>query len=215
MATPGRLAKVMVAGEPVTMTNEATTANAERTIYQVTNPARRCWSDAPVTVQRSTDNGETWSTVPATQYTLDRLFGRVIFAAAQSAGTQVRVSGEYLPLTVVAGAYAYSYTITANLQERAAFDDPDDFMRRRQVGLDASGSISRWYDADPLFAEAIEDEEPVILEFWSDKTGLAADVRIRALVSQEGVNGEAAALLEEEVEFQGVADVDGRALSFA
>src|SRR5690606_32176932 len=176
MALKGRRAQVLVAGAPVSFTDEATTANGARTIYQVTNASRRLWTvSGAITVQRSTDGGTNWSTVPASQYTLDRLFGRVIFHAAQAMGTQVRVSGEYHPLTPAAAARSFSYALTATLQERAAFDDPDDFQRRRQTMLDVSGTIGRWYELDPYFEDALASGEPVVIEIWSDRNATAPD----------------------------------------
>src|SRR5690606_20162389 len=152
MALKGRRAQVLVAGDPAEFLNAPTTADGARKVYQVTDPLRRLWTaDAEITVERSPD-GEEWDVVSPAEYTLDRLFGRVIFAAAQPEGTLVRVSGEYQPLTPAAAARSFSYSLTATLQERTAFDDPDDFQRRRQTLLDVSGSIGRWYTLDPYFA---------------------------------------------------------------
>src|SRR5690606_3879658 len=134
-ALKGRRAQVLVAGDPAEFLNAPTTANGAGTVYQVTDPLLRLWAaDAHITVRRPPD-GEEWDVVSPAEYTLDRLFGRVIFAEAQPAGTLVQVSGEYQPLSVAAAARSFSYSITATLQERTAFDDPDDFQRRRQTLL--------------------------------------------------------------------------------
>lgn len=213
-ALKGRRAQVLVAGEPAAFLNAPTTANGARTVYQVTDPLLRLWSaDAEITVRRSPD-GEEWDVVPPSEYTLDRLFGRVIFDDVQPAGALVQVSGEYQPLSVAAAARSYSYSITATLQERTAFDDPDDYQRRRQTLLDVSGSIGRWYTLDPYFADALASGEPVVIEFWSDRDAAAPDLRVRALIGQDQVSAEAAGLVEQEIEWEGTADIDGRAVSF-
>src|SRR5690606_1782037 len=194
--------------------NAPTTANGAGAVYQVTDPQLRLWAaDAEITVRRSPD-GEEWDVVSPAEYTLDRLFGRVVFAEAQPVGTLIRVTGEYHPLSVAAAARSFSYSITATLQERAAFDDPDDFQRRRQTLLDVSGSIGRWYTLDPYFADALASGEPVVIEFWSDRNATAPDLRVRALLAQDQVSAEAAGLIEQEVEWEGTADIDGRAVSF-
>lgn len=212
-ALKGRRAQVLVAGPPLPFSGEPTTADGARKVYQVTKAPFRLWAaDAEIMVERSLDGGE-WDVVSPAEYTLDRLFGRVIFHDAQPAGALVQVSGEYHPLSVAAAARSFSYSITATLQERAAFDDPDDFQRRRQTLLDVSGSIGRWYTLDPYFADALTSGEPVVIEFWSDRAAAAPDLRVRALLAQDQVSAEAAGLIEQEVEWEGTADIDGRAAS--
>lgn len=213
-ALKGRRAQVLVAGDPVAFAQEATTADGARKVYQVADPLKRLWAaSGEVTVERSPD-GEEWDVVSPAEYTLDRLFGRVVFAEAQPVGTLIRVSGEYHPLAVAAGARSFSYTLSANLQERASFDDPDDYTRRRQTLLDVSGSIGRWYSLDRYFADALASGEPVVIEFWSDRNATAPDLRVRALLAQDQVSAEAAGLIEQEVEWEGTTDIDGRAVSF-
>lgn len=213
MALKGRHARVLVAGPPLLFTGEETTADGARKVYQVSDPKRRLWSaDAEITVLRSPD-GADWDAVSPAEYTLDRLFGRVIFHDAQPEGTQVLVSGEYQLLSVAAAARSFSYSITATLQERAAFDDPDNFQRRRQTLLDVSGTVGRWYTLDPYFEDALASGEPVVIEFWSDRNAAAPDLRVRALLAQDQISAEAAGLVEQEVEWEGTADADGRAAS--
>lgn len=213
-ALKGRRARVLVTGPPVALTTAATTALSGRTVFQVTNTAWRVWpAVGQVLVERSTD-GNTWKTVPASEYELDRLFGKVVFAAAQAAGAQIRVSGEYLPLSLAAASKSFSYSLRANLEERNTFDDPDDYVRRRQTLLDVGGSLGRWYELDPYFADALASEEPVVIEIWSSSAAAAPDLRARAHLAQTQVSAEAAGLIEEEVEWEGAADIDGHAVSF-
>lgn len=213
-ALKGRRAQVLVAGDPVAFAEEPTTADGARKVYQVTDPLKRLWAaSGEVTVERSPD-GEEWDVVSPAEYTLDRLFGRVIFHDAQPAGTLIRVSGEYQPLSVAAAARSFSYSLTATLQERTAFDDPDDFQRRRQTLLDVSGTIGRWYELDPYFEDALASGEPVVIEFWSDRAAAVPDLRVRALIGQDQISAEAAGLVEQEVEWEGTTDIDGRAVSF-
>src|SRR5690606_9518523 len=101
-ALKGRHARVLVSGPPLSFTDEPTTADGARKVYQVTESQLRLWpADAEITVWRSLDGGG-FDVVSPAEYTLDRLFGRVIFHEAQPAGTQVLVSCKALSLSVAA-----------------------------------------------------------------------------------------------------------------
>lgn len=162
MAVAGKKALVKVSGDPVEMTDEPTAANAERTEYQITDETKRVLDPAAViTVQTSAD-GETWST--ASGYTVSRMAGKIIFSEAQADGTQVRVSGKYIPTSTAAECHEWSLTINnASISVPVFLEEWD----RKISGLkDASGSISKWWSIDPFFSDALLSGKQIILELY-------------------------------------------------
>lgn len=211
MATAGLRAQVRVSGPPVAFTNEPTTADETLSRYRIADAARTVWErTGPVAVSRSTDGGGTFSAVPEGEYALDRLSGTVHFHAAQAAGTQVQVSGAYLPLSVAAEAKEYSYTLTGNNTEASRFGDA--YTRRAQGLKDVSGSLSQWTTAERYFEDALTAGEPLVLEFYSDANA-APDLRVWARVSSSEMQAAVDGLMESAVEWEGTSDTDGRVVS--
>jgi hypothetical protein len=68
-----------------------------------------------VLVENSTDSGVTWNTVNASLYTIDYLQGTVIFGSANLSSVEVRATGYYVPISLVANAYEWDLSIDANL----------------------------------------------------------------------------------------------------
>lgn len=208
MATPGRKALVKVSGAPVTLANAATTADGARFAYTITNVAQRVLDhSAAVTVETSPD-GTNWSA--ASGYTLDRLFGRVIFGTARPTGTQVRVSGKYVPMTTAAEAKGFSQTATAKNDDASVFGDT--FVRRDQVQRDITGSLNSFRTTDKYFDDALTAGNPVVIEFALDGTVIS---RAWALLNSEQIQAAVDSLIEQDVEWEGAADADGRAISYA
>lgn len=211
MATAGFRAQVMVAGAPVPFADAPTTADATLTRFRVSDPDRSVWDrSAAFTVRRSGDAGATFTAVPAGEYTLDRLSGTVVFAAAQPAGTVVQVSGSYLTLSAAAEAKEYSYTLTGNNAEATRFGDG--YARRAQTQKEVTGSLSQWATADRYFEDALASGQPVVLAFYSD-AGAAPDLRVWALVASSEISAAVDGLVETSVEWEGTPDADGRAVS--
>jgi|GEM_PF-1237581 len=210
MAIAGRKALVRVSGAPVAISNEATTTDAGRRIFTITNAAYRVWDrNAAVSVTRSPD-GTTFTAVPATEYTVNRLAGTVTFAAAQAAGVQIRVSTSYLPLATAAEAKEFSYTFTGNNLDASTLGSA--FVLRQQGQRDITGSLSMWTTADRTFEDALTADQPVVLEFYND-SGASADFRVWALVNSDEISAAVDGLAETAVEWEGTQDAEGRITS--
>lgn len=132
----------LASGASTTFTNEATTANAARTIYSITDQAKRYWDDtATLTVQKSTDAGATWTA--ATGYTAQYPGGAITFTSAQAVGTLVRVSGKYLTTTTIGQAYEWSLDLALDTTDTSAFGDTWRAFTPSQRG--ASASLTAWW----------------------------------------------------------------------
>lgn len=101
---------------PLTLTNEATTANAARTLYTITNDAHVILDEATaVTVEKSTDGGSNYSPI-STGFHIHYPAGQVAFDSAQVAGTLIRISGKYVPYAELE-ATGWSTTESVDVQE--------------------------------------------------------------------------------------------------
>lgn len=211
MAIAGKKARIKVSGAPVAFANEATTGDVARVVYQINDAGKRVWArEAALTVEQSLDNGVTWNAVSA--YTPNRLNGSIIFSSARAAGALVRVSGQYLPLTIAAECSAYSYSLKGRNETNNHFES--DWTLRTQTLLDATGSLSKWTNIDRYFEDALLAGDPVVLEIFSDKAA-AADLRAWALLAADDMSGAIGGVQQTAVEWEGAADADGRAISTA
>lgn len=210
MAIAGRKARLRVSGPPAAFSAEATTPDASLTRFRIADAGKGVWARTePVEVRRAVGGGAL-ETVPASEYTLDRLSGTVRFHAAQPAGTTVEVSGSYLTLSVAAEAKEFSYTLNGSNTEASRFGDA--YTRRAQALRDVTGSLSQWTAAERYFEDALTSGEPVVLEFYSDADA-APDLRVWARVGSSEMKAAVDGLLETTVEWEGTPDADGRTVS--
>lgn len=213
MAIAGRKAAIKASGAAVAFTNEATTTTDHIT-YQIANPARRVLDPkASITVKVDADGagGGTATVADPSTYTIDRLFGKIIFKTAQAEGAVVTVDGSYLPMSTVAEAYEYSWTLEADNQDISQFGD--DYIRRAQGQKDASASLSRWFNMDNLFSDAIRNGSILVLEFYTEASA-APDAKMWALVSSDETSAAVDGMVEESIDFEGTTDNEGRVISF-
>jgi hypothetical protein len=208
MALIGRKCIVKISGTSAALTNEATTADGTRTTYQITNTAKRALDPtASQTVQTSPD-GTTWTTI-STGFTLNRLEGKVVFGSAQAAGTQVRISsGSYLPLSIAGEANDFKYTIEADNQDVTTFNT--DYIKRKQGQKDASASLSGFY-VDRTFYDKLTAGALCVLEFWRDNSNI--DMKMWGIIPKDEISASPDGMVEESVDFEGSADIDGRVVS--
>lgn len=215
-ATAGWKARVRVPGVGVALTNEATTANGGRTQYQITNTAKRVLDPQATIVVQTSPDGTTWSA--ATGFTLNRLTGTVVFQTAQAAGTQIRIqSGTYLPLSTVAGAHGYTWTITAEQLDASDFDglaSTNGFPSSKLTGqLDASGTLTRWYQGDTFFSDALLNATVLVLELTPDRSASAPDLLVWALLDKLQLQAAQKGVGDVSVDWQSTPDADGRIVS--
>ena len=169
------------------VTGEATTGDGAHKVYQVTNAAHRVLSrTATITVKVDGVAAD------ADTYTLDRLAGKVTFAAAQ--------------------ARSYEYELAASNLDATTFVN-DGWTARAQGQRDVSGSVGAFMDtSDPLFRDALLNGTVMVLAFYPDVSA-AASLLCWAVLAKVNDASAVDALVTEDVDFEGTADADGRVVS--
>jgi hypothetical protein len=139
----------MASGAGVTFTEEAMTDSGDHTIYTPTTTAHRYWDDtATLLIEKSTDDGDNWSTV--TNYTVDYVGGVVTFASANGGTDLIRASGKYLAISQVGQAFNWELSPSADILDITTFGDD---WKVKRVGLhDATGKASQYYLDGTFFA---------------------------------------------------------------
>ena len=216
-ATAGRAALIRVPGAGVAFTQEATTGNAGRTVYTISNAVKSIWDPQIAVLVETSPTGSVWTTANPSTYSLNRLAGSVTFFTPLGAGYFVRVSGTYLPTSIVAGGKSWTYTITSTLLDATDYDNANTnggFPTKIPNFFDASGSISRWYQAVPdlYFVSALTNASFVVIEFTANRA-VGYDCRIWGILNKEQVQANVTALTDESVDFEGFPDIDGHVVS--
>jgi hypothetical protein len=207
MAIAGRKAQVRVAGAAVAITNEPTTDQGGG-VFQITNAAKRVLDrTATLTARYTTDNVTFTATTPSF---VNRLTGQFTFLGLP-AGASVQVTGSYLPMSVVAEAKEYGYTMTAKNQDSSRLGDT--YVKRDQTLKDVTGSIGQWTSTDRYFENALTAETVVVLDLYADSSAAVPDLRCWALVSKTEMKAAMDGLVETSVSFEGTPDLDGRMIS--
>lgn len=196
--TVGQKAAIYLASPPaVTFAAEATTPDAARLTYTITNAAKRYWDkDTAVTVERSTDAGVTWAAVPASQYTLQHVGGKVIFGAAQAVGTLIRVSGSYLPVSQLAEAREWSLDTSVDTVETTTLGAA--WKTQAAILRSASVKLSRWW-VDSWFLDQLANRLVVVLYVDS---AVGSRYEGYARLKADSVKVAAAGLVEEDLSLE-------------
>jgi hypothetical protein len=139
-ATAAYSSTVKITGTSTAFSNEACTDLGDDTNFQITDTAKRVW-DPTVALVVEVDDGGGYAVIPATDYTVDPLFGIVTFNTPLGAGDVVRVDGSYLPLLTVASAKSATIACTRDMLDGTTFDSAG--QREKVPGLAmASGSLA-------------------------------------------------------------------------
>lgn len=112
----GKVAGIYTAavGTPTAFTNEATTGNAAKTIYTITNAAKRAWPlDSAVTVKKD-------GVTVTTGFTIHYAGGQVVFDSALTTEV-VTVSGTFCTITEQAGMYDWKTSVSVKEQDVTDF----------------------------------------------------------------------------------------------
>jgi len=185
---PGRLAKVKVSGAPVPFVDEATTTSDQLT-FQISTEAKRVLDlDEEVVVKVD-------GVAVSSGFTVKRISGKVVFFEAETG--VVTVSASYLPLSIAAECYEYSFTIDADTRETTVFGMNH---KRREPGLlSGSGSLGQWYTVDMYFINALLSGKPVVIEMYPGDT--TDPDRIFALLDSDEIGAAVADSVNESVSF--------------
>lgn len=138
-------------GTAQTFSNQAMTDTGDHKWYRIANAAMRYWDiSTPVTVQKSTDGGSTWSTVTS-GFTIEYPGGNVVFAVANGSSDLIRVSGKYFSVAEWGGFLNWKLDISADMVDATTFQ-PAGGMKNFLPGLkEISGSAEAyWQDGSTL-----------------------------------------------------------------
>lgn len=182
----------------VAMTNEACTANSARTAYTITNDAKTVIDDTSAVTVETSPNGSDWSAATG----IDRIVyaaGTVVFASAKAVGTQVRISGKYIPYVEFSDCTGYAINQTVDVVETTPIGVTA--KTKYPVVKDATVTIDRFHTDSSM--ETITNKRVVLL-LYIDTTG---NTRYQAFgtVKTAALKAEKASLLTESISFE----VDG------
>lgn len=163
----GRI-KVMSDAAAIPFAEEATTANVARTEYSITNRTKRYWSrEAPVVVETSPD-GVSWGVVSG-GFWISYAGGKIVFRDAQPVDTQVRVSGEFVAVAIAVETREYSMSINNALVDVTVLEG-DGWRRKLATIVDATGTLSGFYNVDNLLVDKILEGKAIVIEMDVDIT---------------------------------------------
>ena len=204
MAIAGKSARVRVMNttSPSAFTNQATTADSTNTRYTITNDTFRYWSRlTPVTVERSTDSGATWTAVTS-GFRIGHAGGVVLFDAAQDPTHQIRVSGQYVTVTTAALVREYTFAINDQIENRTSFDD-EGWHRKMITLIDASGTLTGFYDVDNFLQDRILAGTPLVIELDYDSEDASGEyLSFYALLSSHEAMAAVAGLVDTSVPWE-------------
>ena len=182
----------------------AATGFTTKQIYQITDLNKQVLDPtASVTVSVN-------SSPVSSGYTVDRLFGKVVFDAPLQPEDVVTVSGKYLPMMDVVEAYQFTFTASRANLDRTRFQHTD---IERALGLrDATGSVGIWHTSTKEFWDDLSQGKQIVIEMQVNNQVAA---RAWARPSTDETTAAVDGVVEESFEWEGTQDQDGRMVSFA
>jgi hypothetical protein len=196
LAYAGKKALVKVAGTAVSMTDEATTVIAAgggvtaNTQYQITATSKQ------IIDINSTITVKVGGSPVTSGYTVDTLRGVVIFDT--SSVRTVTVSGKYVPTSTAAECHEWSLKINQDTEDTTAFQD--DWIKKTPTLKSAEGSLSRWFNVDKYFQNALVSGLPVVIELYPQDT-LNPD-RVWGVLNSSEMSAAVDGASEESVSFE-------------
>lgn len=164
-ALAGTEADLYIAALPaVPFSNEACTDDGDGITFSIDAAAKRFWDPATAVVVE-VDDGGGWDVIPAADYTVQHVGGKIIFDADQT-GNDVRVDGGYMTVSQLTQATKWSVDIAQELLEVTAFGDS---WKSKIAGLkEASASIERFADLDAILFAELEAGNPLVVVLYTD-----------------------------------------------
>jgi len=209
LAFSGYQAQLLAAGSPVSFSKETGLTNDNQKFVITDNQKSIFDPQAEITVEESKD-GSSWTLSNPDSYTVNRLEGSVTFLNPRETNISIRFSGSYLPLSKAGQSYEYTYTIEVENQEVPEFGT---VYQKRVRGLTSvSGEIANWYNTNSLLGTALQENKIVVIQFKS--SDVAPDLSLWATISASEVASTADGMIEENIEFEGTTDSDGRMFNF-
>ena len=188
MALQGYGALVKAQSSAIAFTDEVTTS-ADDLTYQITNSTKRIFDyETELIVE---DGGSV-----ITGYSINKIAGTITFPT--TATRDITLTGAYVALTTVAEATEYKFDGTLDLGDATVFQNESRAFLPTQRS--ATATLSRFYDVDGYFLEALFDKSVKVIEFYADSGG--DPFRIYAIVSSDSVSASIDDLTKESISFQ-------------
>lgn len=205
MALAGKKALIKGSGGSLTFEDE-TFSTEDNKNYLIDDENKQVW-DRTAEIKVYEDGTETTE-----EFKVNRLIGSIIFKDEDVGRGTITADGEYLPMQVIAEAFEYNYTLSADNVEKNAF--ANEYIKREQTILDITGNISRWYELDHYFSDILlEDEGVFFVEFYSfyeEEEAEEPDILAWIKLNTDEISGVVDGLVEENVSFEGTHDIDNR-----
>ncbi len=198
MAYSGKYGAIYLSSTiPTAFTAEATTANAERTVFQITNAAKRYWDpNTPVVVYA--DGAE----VPSTQYVVAYAGGKVIFKKARGAGVVITVTGAAVTVARFAECHEWKLDVSTDFIDTPAFQADWKHVVEGQTG--ATGDFAKWLtvEAGTWFLTRLTAKTPLLLLLYQQDTASEHDrFEVMAFLSGDGIKLMTSGAVDEAIDF--------------
>jgi hypothetical protein len=203
MALSGKTGAVYVSDvgtAPVVLTNEATTPDAGRLRYQVTNSAYRYWPlDATITVRKNGDQ-------VTSGFSLERAGGVVVFVAALDPGDVVTVSGTALTIVQAGGFFKWSIDPKGDDSNATTFESGG--WKEFQRAINGWSGSAEAYWGDGRFFDSLG--EIIVVKLFADAGASQRCFEGFALITSEGIEVATDALVQDNIDFEGVGPLYAR-----
>ena len=148
-ALAGYLAGIWLAIQPsITFTNLALTDSGDHKTFSMSvSDIHRYWDPtAALTVQTAPD-GSTWTTQPASAYTVQYVGGKVTFASVVTGATpSARVTGKYLALAFIGDAKTVDIKTQLDVMDSTVWTNPPVPWKTKVATLgDNDISLGKWW----------------------------------------------------------------------
>jgi hypothetical protein len=194
MGFTGNRAAVYVAGSAVAFTHEAL-VTTDQLMYTIgSGSTKTTWDSTTNMIVETSPDGSSWSAV-TTGYAIDYLLAKVTFTTARAANTQVRISGSYLPASVIGDATSWDLTITHDLKKTTRFRS--DWQTQVPLIKGGTAKFERWF-IDDYFTHTVRDSLLLIVLYTTDTNGY----KFFAYLSSDGVKSQVDDLLTEGVSLE-------------
>jgi hypothetical protein len=191
----------------VAFTNEATGDAGDHKTFTISNAVKRYWDDTQALTVQTSPDGTTWTTV-SSGFTIQAVGGTVIFTNAVTGATpSVRVSGFYLPYSLVGTATSVDITHTVDILDSTTFSSGA--WKTKVASLVGSEyKFTKWW-IDHFFITALDTKLRFVLSAYS---GANANQRFDAYgrIKSDSIKSAVNALVSEDLSF----DVDGAVYAY-
>ncbi|MBA4495098.1 hypothetical protein ACFO25_09905 [Paenactinomyces guangxiensis] len=197
MAKQGFLGAIKVkSGPSVAFTDVPLTDSGDQTTYIVSDETKRYWDrSAAVTVEKSSD-GTNWTTVPASDYKIEYVGGRIVFNAPQVSTDSFRVDAAAYPIETIVAGFEWSLDLEQEVQDTPTFGDGwNDVTPTRKSG---SGSFS-WYWANGTFFEKLGDDDLIIILYVDETNNIRYE--FTGAITTDSIETPNDGVVTEELEF--------------